>query len=153
MDLVIVNADNFIKLMDSCSFKQQKNIIQGGLRKVSRIILNQGKANYKARKHSRTNKRTDAILSKLKIKQSKNNIFQYNVGTGYWIAGWLNSGTAERFYKTKRNRIHKTGNIKANNFWFDAVKSTKDEALKQTEAFIFNNLTRILKKNNKQNGN
>jgi hypothetical protein len=157
MELKFVNKGNFLKMLDDLQIKQQQNVLRNGLRKSAKIILEQGKENYTTRKKGTSNnKQKDVkILETLKIKASKVNPLGMNVGTGYWIAGWVNSSTANRYTggkNRKKSTVKKAfrGAIKGNNFWFDAVNQKINQAYESLENFIFQNLERIIRKNNRK---
>lgn len=107
-----------VKGFDNLLLKKQISTIKYALRKASRPIITQTRANMKARF-----KPSKEQLSSIKVKIARSGEYaKISIAKSYALK-WIEHGTKERKTKANANR----GKVKAQYFFRDAVKATEQQ--------------------------
>lgn len=152
MDLTIkiINDKELLQLFNELNNVTQNRIIQSGLKEAAKPILQQAKQNFEIRKKNKSKTNYANINSFFKIESNR---LKDGVKIGvknYYKARWIEWGTAERFYITKKNKVkHNTGKITATHFFYDAVNTRKDEAQRNINNYIIKALNQTISKYSK----
>ena len=138
--LALIGDQELAKVFDELVPALQNQVVRTGFKKAGQIILNEAKANFRNRFKVKTNINQYFINAPMKTRVGE------KVGVGGdkgYIFRFLEYGTKERFYESKKNHIkHLTGKLKASNFFVDAVEAKKDELVEPTnrQHFLINTL-------------
>ena len=152
MDLTIkiLNDKDLLNMFNSLNNITQNRIIQTGLKEAGKPILIQAKLNFNQRKKnkSKTGYANLDEFFKIESNRAKDGV---KIGVkNYYKARWLEWGTTERFYTTKKKRVeHRTGKIIATHFFYDAVDAKKNEAQENINKYIIKALNKTLAKYSK----
>jgi len=145
----VINDKDLLKLFNELIPKVQNRIILGGYKQAGKIILSQAKSNLLSRRKNKSLTGYKGFNSMFKTSTLRKPTIGAKVGlsskVGYKYR-FQNFGTAERQYRTKTNKIHKTGKISASHFFDDAVNSKKDEALRSVNQAIVDSMNKTVKK-------
>jgi hypothetical protein len=145
IDFKVINDKQLLEMFDSLTTEAQSKVLKEGFKKASNIILTEAKQNFENVKKGKS-KTNYSLLNK----SFKSEPLKYQIGSKLGVqnykALWLNSGTVERFYKTKKGLEKSTGKIKPTNFFYDAVNSKRDEAQSKVNDYIIESLDKVVKK-------
>lgn len=148
----LLNDKELGKLFEELIPRIQNQIVAAGFKKAGNIIMKQVKENFKARINNSGNLN---LAQYFKVQPMKTKVGEKvgAVGSGKsdmsYLLRFLDYGTKERFYMSKRGVKHITGKLKATNFFADAVDATKDEAQKAVQQSIVDSFEKVVAKYNK----
>lgn len=170
IDLKLINDKELQQLFEELIPSVQNKIVLDGMRKSSQLIIGQAKSNFKARKKSTTRtkfeqkqisegKRKETLKSFTTAPMTRS--FGLRVGIKNYVSHWVEWGTDDRSYKkgvkrsvwrktTDKSGAHNTGKVQPTNFFYDAVASKKEEALKNVSDAIIVSLNKTVARYNKK---
>lgn len=146
----IINDKELLKLFNELQTVYQNRVIQQGLRKAAQPILQQAKQNFNTRKKNKSKTGYKDLSKYFKIEGNRDKTGVKIGVKNYYKARWIEWGTVDRYYKTKRNKTeHFTGKIVATHFFYDAVETKKNEAQQQVSKCIIDALNKLVAKYDK----
>jgi len=148
----LINDKELMALFDELIPSVQNKIIVNGLKSAASIITKQAKQNFKGTKKNKSKTGYKDLNSSFKIKPMNKELgviagMQHREGYKY---RFLNYGTEQRSYKTKKGKQHDIGKIVGSNFFTDAVNSKKEEANKNIQDEIVKSMNKTVNKWNKK---
>jgi len=163
LDLKIINDKELQELFKELIPAVQNRIVLGGMRTAAKVILQQAKSNFKSRKKNKS-KTNYKEINRSFTTEPMSSTFGIKVGVKNYKAKWIEWGTEDRYYKKGKKRYfryrqdaaktdadkHYTGKLQPTNFFYDAVKQTRDRAEKSVSEAIIQSLTKTVDKYNKK---
>lgn len=139
IDIKFINDAELLALFKELVITEQSKIINAGIRKAAKPIIDQAKSNFNERKKNKSLTGYKDLNSSFKVEPLKKvDVIGVKVGvkyvskTGrnnYYKYRWIEWGTNERFTKAKKKRF--TGKMEATHFFYDAVAARKEQAQKE----------------------
>jgi hypothetical protein len=148
----IINDRELYKLFQELTPSVQNKIINTGLKNAARLIINEAKRNFKTVKKNKSQTNYEDFNSSFTIRNMKSKagvIAGMSAREGYKYR-FINFGTADRNYKTKNGKAHKTGKIEQTSFFTNAVESRKETAQKDVQEAITKAMNKTVEKYNKK---
>lgn len=148
INIKIINNAEMLALFNELQTKIQNKIVLNGMRKAATIINAEAKQNLNSVKKgkSKTNYREFNRAFKIEAIKNADNGFGVKVGVKYYKARWIEWGTRDREYKNKNGKMHRTGSIKATNFFYKAVETKKPDAEKMVSECVMDSMKKIISK-------
>lgn len=156
IDFKIINDKQLLQLFSELSETHKKSIVNNGIKKAAKPIIDAAKNNFSARKKNKSKTNYSDVNSSFKIEPIKNKeTVGVKVGVKYvdkngrknWYKyRWIEWGTDERFTRMKDSR----GKIQPTHFFYDAVTAHKDEAQKQISDSVTEQIEKTIKKYEKK---
>ena len=141
----VVNDKELQKLFSELLPAVQNKVVIQGLKDAAKIINVQARSNYQS--SSKGKGKTNKMNSAFKIEPYKNkDILGVKVGVKYYKARWIEWGTAQREYRTKKGNTHRTGALQPTNFFYKAVDAKKAEAQNTVSQAIIDSLNKTVQK-------
>lgn len=160
LNIEIINDKELQKLFSELIPSVQNKIVLQGMRSAAKVILQQAKSYFKARQKNKS-KTGYKEINRSFASEPMRSKFGLKVGVKHYKARWINWGTEDRYYKSSKKSYyrksgsdtnidkHFTGKIQPTNFFFDAVKLTRDRAQSNVSDAIIESLTKTVEKYNK----
>lgn len=151
----ITNSKQVIAMLNGLVPALKTRVVEDGLRAAGNVINSQALRNLYATKKgkSKTNYSYYSRVFKVDLYKPRNDNELGGAKVGILKEGyklrWIQWGTAQRFYyrtstsKAKKNALgtkHKTGSLKATNFFFSAVQSKQKEAFEAISGAIIKSI-------------
>lgn len=167
VDIKIINDKDLLILFKELSIDNQKRIVNAGIRKAAKPIIDTAKVNFNATKKGKSLTGYADLNSSFKIEASKNpSVIGVKVGVKYndtkgrknWYKyRFIEYGTKDRKYVVRKRSlfndkigsIKKTGKMTATNFFYDAVEARKDQVQEDINKYIVEALEKTVKKYSK----
>jgi len=149
IDINVINDKELLNLFDELDKKVQDKILLEGFKKSVKMILDAAKSNFDSIKKNQSKTDYTYVNKGWKVEPLANQI-GVKFGNKNYKSKWINWGTKERFYKTKKGNMHSTGLLKRTNFFFDAVESKGEEAQNMLSTHITQALDKTVKKYEKK---
>ncbi len=146
----ILNNNELITMFRTFNSKEQKQVIYGGFRSAGQIILKQAKSNFESVKKGKSKTNYLYANKSFKIEPTKkgDNI-SFKVGVRNYKLHWIEWGTDERKYISKKGTEHRIGKIQPTHFFYNAVESKKTEAENVINDNIIKSMERVVKRHQK----
>lgn len=141
--LKVFGTPELVNLFNELSFDVRTKILAVSFKKASKLIISQAQSNLKGYT------RVSGSMGDSMKKQEQSLYVGTQRKKGGYLAHIVESGTKERFYKTKEGNLHKTGKITAQHYWSNTLLSSE----KEVEDTIYTNIRTLfneyIQKNNK----
>lgn len=151
-----LKADDVLKKFNELDSKNQKKTFKTALRTASNILVKQARLNLKQIVQSANKVTVKGRFKGLKLTSGiKAKVWRDAKTTKVNIMSdgrlkWFELGTDERMTKKKMKRaVHRTGSIKATNFFSKARQSTESQVFQSLDSIITKEIIKIWNKTNK----
>ena len=154
--LTFINDQETLKLFNELVANVQGKIILEGLKKAAKPILETAKTTFQRYKKNQSKTNYADLKKSARIKSRRKRKDELGVIVGFTREGykyrWINWGTDDRFYTTKKNKKEKyVGKLEKTNFFFDAVDQSRPQAEAAVSQEIKTSLERTMKKYHAKN--
>jgi hypothetical protein len=153
IQIVFKNDKELLKLFTELNPQVQKKVVVEAMRKSAKIILEEAKKNYNLIKKNNNDGKykleehyipIDKSFKTLQIRDKMG----VRVGLMNYRGGWIDRGTKDRYYTTKKGKKHNLGKMTKTNFFYNAVDKRKDEAMSTLNDNLILSMERLVKKYN-----
>ena len=138
MEIKLVNAEQLQNLLTGIDEALRAKILKKALRLVAAPIIKS--AESKVWNHQRTGR----LYRSLGIKPTKTGYILGARKTGKFKgshAHFLENGTAERKYITKKGKVHRTGRVKGIYYWSSSIEETSNKSEQEFQSYIIKSLS------------
>ena len=146
---ISLNNSEMNKLFTELTSSWQKKTVINAMRMSSKPIVDEVKRNFNSIKKNKSKTNYKDFIKHLKVSPMKSKIGLL-IGFKYYKARWIEYGTKERSYKTKKGNIKKTGKMIATNFFEKSVENTRESVFKSFETNVIYQMEKLVKKFNKK---
>ena len=166
VSLDIINDKQLLELFKELNINEQNKIINMGLRKAAKPIIDQAKQNYLSRRKNKSTTGYSDFNSSFKVEPRKNkDVIGVKVGVKYvdktgrknWYKyRWIEWGTKDRYTKLRKNGLFGSqkingagkfkGKIDATHFFYDAVEARKENAMNTVQEHVTKSIETTVKK-------
>lgn len=148
----VINDRELLKLFNELQPKVQNKIISTGLKNAARLIVNAAKRNFKAVKKGKSKTEYRDFNSSFSIRDMRSRagvIAGLSSKQGYKYR-FIDQGTEERQYKTKKGNEHRTGRITATRWFTNAVQDKQKTAQEDVQQAVVKAMNKTVEKYNKK---
>lgn len=149
----IINDRELFKLFNELTPKIQNKIISTGLKNAARLIINKAKRNFKSIKKGKSKTEYRDFNSSFTVREMRSRagviagLASRKEGYKY---RFIDQGTEERHYKTKKGNEHRTGRMPATHWFTSAVDDSQKTAAEDVQQAVVKSLNKTVEKYNKK---
>jgi HK97 gp10 family phage protein len=166
INLDIINEKQLLELFKELQFTEQNKIINRGLKKAAKPIIDQAKQNFISRRKNKSTTSYSDFNSSFKVEPRKQkDLVGLKIGVKYidktgrknWYKyRWIEWGTKDRYASIRKNGLFGsqkingagrfTGKMEATHFFYDAVEARKEQALNDVSQYVTKSMEEAVKK-------
>lgn len=136
-----ITKDDLNAFLKTCDKKYVKKIGYPALTKAARIAISEIKKEYKLSAKGFSSSNNKNIPKSLKVRKSKKEVSVW-VGTDYYVARFINTGTKERY--TKKKNFYR-GSIAGSDFFGKGFRTAQSRMVEVIDQEIIKNIDKTVK--------